>query len=149
MFLLHWVANFYQWWHRWPVTPHKRVPFLCRKRLQTADSAHIKTACFLLAWQCLSNSRFPSIAIDVIASWCAQYMMVSRTLGAVLYYHTHIAIQDCANVVDLVLAIHGIEHNPRASAVVLSKYCHCIGGMANLAEAKIFLLKFQFEPILR
>ena len=105
----------------------------------------IRIACFLLAWQCLSNSHFPSIAIDAIASWCEKYMMVSHTLGAVLSDHTHIAIQDCVNVVDLVLAIHGIVHNPRASAVVLSKYCHCIGGIANRAQVKYSYENFNLN----
>ena len=36
--------------------------------------------------------------IDVMASWCEQYMMVSRTLGAVLSDLTHIAILHCVNV---------------------------------------------------
>ena len=78
-----------------------------------------------------------------MASWREQYMMVSRTPGAVLSYHMHIAIQDCVNVVDLVLAIYGITRNPMASAVVLSKYCHCIGGMANLAKCKNILMKIS------
>ena len=50
-------------------------------------------------------------------------MMVSRTLGAVLSYHTHIAIQDCVNVVDLVLAIHGI-HGKTGGTSTLMKPAH-------------------------